>query len=80
MNYETAKQVERKPQGEGKYRAYVRDNPVEAAASIAEAVLAGRELTEVLSRLRDDVVVKLERDAPSRLRVHSDIELRESDY
>jgi hypothetical protein len=51
------------------------DDTVEAGASVAETVLAGRELTEVLRSLRDDVVIELEDDTSSWLVVDGDVEL-----
>jgi hypothetical protein len=58
------------------YHTHVRDDTVEAAAGVTEAVLASAELTEVLSCLGYYVIVELERDAASRLGVHRDVELR----
>jgi uncharacterized membrane protein YdbT with pleckstrin-like domain len=55
---------------------YAGDDAVERATRVAKPMLARRELTEVLSSLRDDVVIELERNATSRLRVHRDIELK----
>lgn len=49
---------------------------MEGAAGIAEAVLAGRELAEVLRGLGHDVVVELEDDTAGRLGVDGDVELR----
>ena len=54
---------------------YIGDDSVEGAARIAETVLAGGKLTEVLRRLRDDVVVELEDDTASGLVVDGDVEL-----
>jgi hypothetical protein len=58
------------------YQTHIRDDTVEAAAGVTEAMLASAELTEVLSCLGYHVIVELERDAASRLGVHRDIELR----
>jgi hypothetical protein len=55
---------------------YAGDDTVERATRVAKPMLARRKLTEVLSGLRDDVVIELERNATSRLRVHRDIELK----
>jgi hypothetical protein len=41
----------------------LRDDAVELAALVAEALLAGAESTEVLSGLRDYIVVEVEVDA-----------------
>lgn len=51
------------------------DDTVEARARVAEAVLARRELTEVLCGLGNDVVVELEDDAPRRLVGDGDVKL-----
>ena len=48
---------------------------METRASVAEAVFAGGELTEVLGGLRDYIVVELEDDATSGLVVNADVEL-----
>ena len=53
----------------------VGDDTVEGGALVAETVLAGGKLTEVLRRLRDDVVVELEDDTASGLVVDGDVEL-----
>jgi hypothetical protein len=55
---------------------YAGDDAVERATRVAKPMLTRRELTEVLSSLRDDVVIELECNATSRLRVHRDIELK----
>ena len=52
------------------------DDTVEGGALVAEAVLASSKLTEVASRLGDDVVEELEDDAASGLVVDRDVELR----
>lgn len=52
----------------------LRDDPVEAGALVAEAVLAGGQLAEVLRRLGNDVVVQLEDDAPGSVAVNGDVE------
>jgi hypothetical protein len=49
---------------------------MEAAAGVAEAVLACRELAEVARCLGHGVVVELEDDAPGRLRADCNIKLR----
>ncbi len=43
----------------------LRDDSVELATLVAEAVLAGAESTEVLGGLGDDVIVEFEVDASS---------------
>lgn len=49
---------------------------MEGRALVAETVLAGGKLTEVASRLGDNIVVELEDDAARGLVVDRDIELR----
>jgi len=48
---------------------------MERTPLVSESVLASCELTEVLGRLGDDIVVQLEDDATSGLVVDIDIEL-----
>ena len=48
---------------------------MEAGTRIAEARLAGRELAEVLGRLRHDVVAQFQHDASGRLVVDRNIEI-----
>ena len=54
---------------------YLGDDTGEAGALVAEAVLAGGELTEVARGLGDNVVVELEDDAARGLVVDGDVEL-----
>ena len=49
---------------------------MEGGALVAEAVLASRELAEVLRGLGDDVVEELEDDAAEGRAVFRDVELR----
>ena len=56
--------------------AYLGDDTVETRALVAETVLAGGELAEVLRRLGHDVVVQLERDAALGRAVDRNIKLR----
>jgi hypothetical protein len=51
------------------------DHTVETRSSVAKTMLAGGELAEVAGGLGDDIVVKLEDDAPSILAIDGDIEL-----
>lgn len=52
------------------------DDTVEVGLSVAIAILAGGQLTEVASGLGDLIVVKLEDDAAGGLLVDMDIELQ----
>ena len=54
----------------------LRDDTVEARAGKAEAVLARRELAEVLRGLGDDVVEELEGDTPGGLFADGDVKLQ----
>ena len=54
---------------------HVGDDTVESATRVAEAVLARCELAEVLRGLWHYVVVELEDDAASRLRVNGNVKL-----
>lgn len=51
------------------------DYTMERTSSVPESVVASCELTEVLGRLGDDIVVQLEYDATGGLAVNTDIEL-----
>ena len=52
------------------------NHAVETRASVAESVLASRELTEVASGLGNNIVVQLEHDAARGLVVDGDVELK----
>lgn len=54
---------------------HIRDYPMERGSLVAEAVLAGGKLAEVLSSLRDGFVVKFEHNPPGRLGINGNIEL-----
>ena len=58
-------------------QTYLGDDTGEARALVAEAVLAGGELTEIPRSLWDDVVPELEDDAAGGLVVNGKIELYE---
>ena len=58
----------------------VGDDTVELGTLISKAVRAGGELTEVLSGLRNNVVVKFEDDATSVAVINADIELYAREY
>lgn len=52
----------------------LRDYTVENGVFVTEALLTSAKSTEVLSSLRDDIVVELESDAAQRLAVGASIE------
>ena len=52
---------------------------MEGRALVAEAVLASCKLAEIAGGLGDDIVVKLEDDATSRLVVDRNVELYDTD-
>ena len=55
----------------------VGDDTVEGGALVAETMLAGGELAEVLRRLVDNVIIELEDDAARGLSADGNVELEE---